>query len=379
MQKKSSSKERMLAAINLEEPDVMPVAPYLGSEYAPKLLGLKISDYYLGSNKLRAKILLAAQKRHGYDWILAESGHIHNWRKNVDIKDIGDRYIVTDKKPGWKFGTWRYNKLVVPKDDAPYHKSGFLPNVEDIMELEISDSDSILRSGELEQVQIISKRVGSKVLIANNIGVPFGDAAFMVGLRKWILALYRKPRLVEKAMERCLSQTLEYAKALVEAGAEALYMEEIWASTDIISPSLYEKFAFSYECIQIEKLRKLGVPLILSFCGNPMLILDKIIETKPDAHHFEESKKGFIIDIFKIREKLRGKACFFEPIDAINLLPSGDLEAIRKTVTKIVTKTAQGGGVVLGTGCPIMKDTSPESLDIMIRTARTVGKYPIRN
>jgi len=61
MRKKLSSKERMLAAINLEEPDVMPVAPYLGSEYASKLLGLRISDYYLGSNNLRAKILLAAQ------------------------------------------------------------------------------------------------------------------------------------------------------------------------------------------------------------------------------------------------------------------------------------------------------------------------------
>jgi len=60
MRKKLSSKERMLGAINLEEPDVMPVAPYLGSQYASKLLGLKISDY-LGSNKLRAKILLAAQ------------------------------------------------------------------------------------------------------------------------------------------------------------------------------------------------------------------------------------------------------------------------------------------------------------------------------
>ncbi len=377
MQKKLSSKERMLAAINLEEPDVIPVAPYDGLWYAPKLLGLRISDYYLGSNKLRAKITLAAQKRHGYDWILAGTGHTHDWRKNVDIKDIGDRYIVTPKKSGWQLGGWWYNEWVVPKDDIPHYLSGYL-KIEDVPELEINDSDSILRGGELEQVEIISKRVGDEVLVANNIGVPFGDAAFMVGLKEWILALYRKPQLAEKAMEWCLSQTLEYAKALVEAGTEAFYMEEIWASTDIISPSLYERFAFPYERLQIEKLRKLGVPLIFSFCGNPMPILDKIIETKPDAHHFEESKKGFVVDIFKIREKLRGRACFFEPFDAINLLPSGDLEAIRKSVIEIVTETARGGGVVLGTGCPLMKDTSPESLDMMIRTAREVGKYPIR-
>jgi uroporphyrinogen-III decarboxylase len=71
-------------------------------------------------------------------------------------------------------------------------------------------------------------------------------------------------------------------------------------------------------------------------------------------------------------------ACFFEPFDAVGLLPSGDLEAIRNKVIEIVTKTATGGGVVLGTGCPVMKDTSPESLDMMITTARTVGKYLIQ-
>ncbi len=375
MQKNLSSKERMLAAINLEEPDVIPVAPYDGFWHAPKLLGLRISDYYLGSNKLKAKILLAAQKKHGYDWILAYTGHTHDWRKNVNIEDAGDKYIVTPKKPGWQLGGWLLEQIV-PKDNAPHYPPGY-SNIEDIPELETNDSDSILHSGELEQVEIISKRVGNKVLVVNHLGVPFGDAAFMVGLKEWILALYRKPQLAQKAMEWCLSQTLEYAKALVEAGTEAFYMEEIWASTDIISPSLYEKFAFPYECMQIKKLRKFGIPLILSFCGNPMPILDKIIETKPDAHHFEESKKGFIVDIFKIREKLRGKTCFFMPVDAINLLPSGDLEAIRKNVTEIVTRTAEGGGVVLGTGCPLMKDTSPESLDMMIRTAREVGKYPI--
>jgi len=378
MQKKLSSKERMLKAINLEEPDVIPVAPYMGFWYAPKLLGLKISDYYLGSNKLQAKILLAAQKRHGYDWILAGGGHPRDWRKKVNVKDMGDRYIVTDKEPSWRFGRWHYSKEIVPKDDAPFYETGYIPKVEDLLDLEVSDSESILRSGELKPVEIISKRVGDKVLIASNLGVPFGDAACMVGLQEWILTLYRKPQLAEKAMEFCLLQDLEYAKALVEAGTEALYMEEVWASTDIISPSLYERFAFPYERLHIEKLRKLGVPLILSFCGNAMPILNKLIETKPHAHHFEESKKGFIINIFEIREKLRGKACFFEPFDAIVLLPSGDLEAIRKKVIEIVTKTAAGGGVVLGTGCPIMKDTSPESLDTMISTARAVGKYPIR-
>ena len=110
-----------------------------------------------------------------------------------------------------------------------------------------------------------------------------------------------------------------------------------------------------------------------------MPILDKILETGPTAHHFEESKKGFTVDIYKIREKLRKKACMFIPFNAVTLLPSNDLKAIEREVVEIVSKTAEGGGVVLGTGCPILKDTSEESVDTMTKTVRIVGRYPIQS
>ncbi len=42
-----TSKERMLAALNLEEPDLVPVAPYVGRHYIPKVMGLQISDWVL--------------------------------------------------------------------------------------------------------------------------------------------------------------------------------------------------------------------------------------------------------------------------------------------------------------------------------------------
>ena len=105
-----------------------------------------------------------------------------------------------------------------------------------------------------------------------------------------------------------------------------------------------------------------------------MLILDKIIETGATAYHFEESKKGFTVDIYKIREKLREKACMFIPFDAISLLQSGDLKAIEREVNDIVYNTAMGGGMVLSTGCPVMNDIPEESIDTMIKTARRAGR-----
>ena len=109
-----------------------------------------------------------------------------------------------------------------------------------------------------------------------------------------------------------------------------------------------------------------------------MPILDKIIELEPTAHHFEESKKGFIVDIYKIREKLRSKACLFIPFDTISTLSSNNQDLIESEVIEIISKTAEGGGVILSTGCPVLKDTDETSLDTMIKVARKVGKYPIK-
>ena len=375
-----SSKERMLAALRLEEPDVIPVAPYIGLWFAPKLMGYAISEYVLGTNKFRAEILINAQKRLGFDWIMAGRGHRHDWRESVEIKEEGDRYVVTQKDEGYYLGSW-HTSYIVPKDDAPYHLTGthgYLPEIEDYVDLPITNAETILGGGELEQMEIISKRVGDKVLVVGHLSSPFLMGAFKVGVQQWIVSLYRKPDLADKVMKQSMEQGLEYARAQIEAGAEAFWIEEGYAGADVLSPKLYEKFAFPYERAYIKELNKLGVPTIFSFQADPGPILDKILETGPTAHHFEESKKGFIVDIYKIREKLRGKACMFIPFNAVALLPSNDLKAIEREVVEIVSRTAEGGGVVLSTGCPILKDTDERSVEVMTKTARRVGRYPIK-
>lgn len=376
---RKTSKERMLAALELKEPDLIPVAPYIGFWYAPKVSGHTISEFVLGTGSFRARLLIAARKRFGYDWIMAGSGQHRGWRRSVEIKEEGDRYVVTPKDEGYYLGRW-HTKQIVPKDDAPYTitgTDGYLKNIEDYIEIPVTSAETLLRGGALNQMEMISKRVGKEALVVGHLDSPFFSGAEKVGLQKWIIALHRKPDLAGKVMEQSVEQSLETARAEIKAGAEAFYIEECYAGADVISPYLYQKFAFPYEKMHIKKLNELGIPTILSFCGDPMPIIDKILETRPTAHHFEESKKGFIVDIYAIREKLRNKACMFIPFNAVSLLPSNDLRAIEKEVTEIVLKTAEGGGVVLSTGCPVMKDTSEESLDTMITTARRIGKYPI--
>jgi uroporphyrinogen-III decarboxylase len=367
--KKMSSRERILTAINLKEPDIVPLAPYIGSWYAPKLCGLSISDYTLGSNRDRARILLEAQRRYGYDWIMVEPGQPYGWRKTVTIRDVGRSYVATDKYDG--------TTKILPKDDAPHTPFGG-HKFEDIERIPIQDYRDILRSGALEPVEIVSKKVGREVLVSYEVACPWSTSRRWIGLIDWIKALYRSPDLPEKVMKHAFEINLEFAKAAVQGGAEALWLEEGSVGTDTISPALYERFPFAYECSFIKKLRELGVRVIFSVTGNIMPILDRIVETNADAYHFEESKKGFTIDIYLIRERLKSKKCFFVPFDQINLLRSGSRESVRNIVTEILSRIAPGGGMVLSTGSPVLRDTPVANFRTMIKVARIAGAYPIR-
>jgi len=361
-------KRDIIAALNLEEPEFIPVAPYIDFNYAPKLLGLKISDVILGSNELKAKVLINAFERHKYNWVMVWLNEPRNWLENTKIVDKGSRYELFDES----------GRLIriIPKDDAPIYGSwyGFgdvkIDEAVEKLESEIEDYKSILMSGRCEVAKMVSDRVGDRALITGIISAPYGEVVCRLGLMEAMKCLLKNPNLIKKLSEITLERVLEEAKALVEVGVEALWIEEVFAGSDIISPKHFQEFALPYEKKLIEKLRSLNVYTILYFCGNPTPIIKDLITVNAHAYAFEEEKKNIKIDMENIRGMLMGKSCLFGNFDAIYTLRKTPKE-IEEKVKEMIFKLAPGGGFIIGTGSPILKDIPPENIDTLIKTART--------
>mgnify|MGYP001626436539 CR=1 FL=1 len=365
-------KEDIIAALNLKEPETVPVAPYIDLNYAPKLFGLKISDVVLGSNELKAKVILNAFQRHRYNWIMVGKNEPSDWLENVKIIDQGAKYELFDKRTGELLH-------ILPKDDTPlYGQWSGLGDVkiDDAVEKfksEIEDRESILKRGCCEVAKIVSQKAGKEALITGVLGAPFGEVACRLGLKETMICLYKKPDLIKKLSELVVKRYIEEAKALIEAGVEGFWIEEVFAGTDTISPKHFEELALPYEKKQVEALKRLGVYTIFYFCGNPMLIIEKIAAINAHAYAFEEDKKDFRIDMAHIRSILKNKACLFGNFDAVYTLRSNP-KKVEESVKDMILKLAPGGGFVLGTGSPVMKDTPPENVDAMIAAARKYGK-----
>jgi len=368
-------KEDIIESLNLKEPEIVPVAPYIYTNYAPKLMGLKISEFVLGSVELKAKVLINAFERHKYNWVMVSLNEPKDWLKNVLIVDKDDKYELLDKRDGRLIS-------LLPKDDTPVYGpwSGFgdlkVDEAIERMEAEIEDYKEILKSGRCEVAKIVSEKIGKVVLVTAIIGAPFGEVACRLGLRETALCLRKRPDLIKKLSELALKRCIEEAKALIEVGVEAFWIEEVFADASTIPPRRFEEIALPYEKMEIDELRRLGVYTILYFCGNAMPIIEKITSINAHAFAFEEDKKGFKIDMPHIRSILKGRACLFGNFDAINVLRKSPRE-VEEKVKEMILKLAPGGGFVLGTGSPVLKDVPPENIDAMITAARKYGRRDV--
>lgn len=365
----------MLAALNLEEPDKIPIAPMGvgGGWYLPKLFGLEISSYTLADNGTKAKMYLAAQKKYGYDWIETERAHWGaDWRKKVKIKRVKGGYLVTDLVT---FDSEDGSQKFIPRNELPDSKMGSR-KLESLEEIELLDHKTILKSGVLEPIEIVCKKVGNKVLVAGHLSSPFFRLSMWTGLNELLVGLYRKPRLVEKGLELALKYEIEFGRALSEVGIGCFFAEECFASSDVLSPSLYERFAFPSERSFVKQLKTLDVPLVFSFLGDAMPRLERVTKVGADAYHFEESKKNFTVDAVKLKEAVSGKACLFAPLDSLKLR-TADVGTVDKMVKEMINQVGVGGGAVLSFGSVLMKDTPLENFETVIKTARSAGTYPI--
>ncbi|HDY88875.1 MAG TPA: hypothetical protein ENH82_12285, partial [bacterium] len=66
---------------------------------------------------------------------------------------------------------------------------------------------------------------------------------------------------------------------------------------------------------------------------------------------------------------------FFGGIDQQELLPDGDVDAIRKEIRYRCEVLGENGGFLLAPAHIIQADVTPETVKVMIDAAREFGKY----
>lgn len=215
----------------------------------------------------------------------------------------------------------------------------------------------------IRAVKLLKEMVGDKAFVIGGIIGPYSIAGSLMGVTDLLRASIRKPHLVPPFMEVGELAGTMLARELIKAGADAICIEDMMASLDMISPKIYRELVWPWQKKQLEQLR--NIPTIIHICGNLDDVMEDIANLGVTAISVETK-----VDAPKSIEKLK-KFDRFIPliggVDAVHTLFSGNVQKVKEEVNKAIVD----GYHMIAPGCSIPPGTSTECFRAMVEEAES--------
>lgn len=207
----------------------------------------------------------------------------------------------------------------------------------------------------LEAAKVIKQKVGDDIPIIAGMEGPITLASDLCGVKKFMKWFLKKPEDFEKLLDFATDAAIEYAQALVAAGADIISVADPVASPDLMSPASFDQYLKPRLTRFAESVDALTV---LHICGNITPILGMMADCKFNGISMEE-KVG---DIKGAKEIVGDRAIIIGNISSPFVILSGVPDNV-----KAAAKLALESGIdVLAPGCGIAPKSPTENIKALV-------------
>ena len=169
--------------------------------------------------------------------------------------------------------------------------------------------------------------------------------------------LIEEPELVDYLCERILAQNLETIRCLAAAGGDAIYIDDATATSDMVSPAMYERFSLPYMQAMVGEIHRLKHKAIVIYFGGIMDRLELIAATGAGGLSYEASMKGFVNDTAEIARRIGDRMTLFSNIGPVRVLQNGSDTQLEAEVRREVEAGRAARGFIVSTASPITPST----------------------
>jgi len=224
--------------------------------------------------------------------------------------------------------------------------------------------------GYLSGLRRLIDAIGDRALVLPHHSPAYICACYAFGFERAMDAMLSEPELFIQVCHRYADGDGLRMRELAEAGAEAVFIADGWASCDIISPAMFDRFALPCQKSITEAAHAAGLKIILWNEGDIIPILDRESALDVDAFAFEQPRKGIELTLSKVRDAFGPHRCLLGNLDSEELLKRNNPADIRQAVQDQIRMAGEGAPFILSTGSPIPSDVETDAVDAMIATAR---------
>jgi uroporphyrinogen decarboxylase len=189
--------------------------------------------------------------------------------------------------------------------------------------------------------------------------------------------MVRDPNMVDRLNQITNDYYIRYVKNLIDVGVDIIMETADWAFTHgpMVSPKHTERFITPGLTPIVQYCHSRGIPCLKHTDGNIWAIFDLIIATGVDGINPIDPIAG--MDLGEVKAKYGDKVCLMGNVDCGNLLSWGSKEEVREAVKDCIRKAGKGGGYICMSSNSIHGAVNPENYVEMVKAIREYGKYPL--
>jgi uroporphyrinogen decarboxylase len=355
-------RERVLMALNHQEPDRCPMQVSFTPEFAARLrrdLGLSGPDIHNphgGGNPYDLELAL------DQDLLLTSVGWANEYYQS------GETY--TDEwGVGWRsqpyetpFGIGHYTEMVVhPLADEAAVDSYVAP---DPKRPELyADAERLLREYRDEYW-----------IVGVTVCTVWETAWALRGFEQMLMDLHADPDLADRILEIAFRYHLTAAEELTRRGVDM-----IWTGDDIgmqtgmlISPAAWRRFLKPRMAELIARVKWISPQVKVAYHSDGAIweVIPDLIDIGLDVLNPIQPK---CMDPAEVKRRYGENLCFWGSIDEQETLPFGSPESVRAEVLERLHTLGKGGGLIIGPTHHVQLDTPLENFWAMIDTIRRTG------
>jgi uroporphyrinogen decarboxylase len=356
-------RDRVLMALNHEEPDRCPMQISFTPEFASRLkdnLGLTDDDLH---NPHGGGNTYALERVVDEDMLLTSVGWANSYYATETYSEDGVSY--TDEwGVGWKnvayeteFGPAHYTEIVghpLADDEAIDSYQPPDPNRPELY---------------VEAERMIKEYKDEYCIVGVTVTTIFETAWALRGLERTLMDFIINPGLVEKLLDIPFTYHLTAAKKLVEMGVDMIWTGDDMGTQDrmLISPDIWRRFFKPRMATFLSTLKSIHPDVKVAYhsCGMITPIIPDLIEIELDVLNPIQPRA---MDPAILKKKYGDKLCFWGSIDEQYTLPFGTPAEVKEEVITRLKTLGKNGGLIIGPVHNVQPDTPLENFWAMVNT-----------
>lgn len=337
-----NGRERILAALNRQEPDRVPTCEWV--------LYPKVMEQICGTSS---------------DLEFVQKMDLDGIAVGLDSKNtvIDDRHFIDE----WGITRVSYDEYPNPVG-FPIHE------LSDLETYVMPDPDAPYRFNKIKKAMEL---FGQEKCVIARVRDVFSQPRDLMGFEDFLAGFYEEPELVQRLMEMSVEYSARICENLANLGIEVIVVGDDIANNQalLMNPDMYREQVLPHFEALVKKAKSLGLKVIKHSDGDLNSVVEDLVQTGIDCLDPIDARGN--MDLADLKSRYGSRIAFKGNVDCVETLVNKSKDQVRRETARCLLQGSVGGGHIISSSNSIHSGVDPQNYRVFLDAVKELGTYPL--